>query len=116
MKLDVKDIFESDYIGKEVIVQGWVRNHRKQKEFGFIDFSDGTCFNHLQIVYDDSLSDFDDITKIKNGSSIEVLGTIVKSEGKGQSIELKASKVKLLGDCPDDYPIQPKPHSREFLR
>ena len=116
MKLDVKDIFESDYIGKEVIVQGWVRNHRKQKEFGFIDFSDGTCFNHLQIVYDDRLSDFDDITKIKNGSSIEVLGTIVKSEGKGQSIELKASKVKLLGDCPDDYPIQPKPHSREFLR
>ena len=116
MKLDVKDIFESDYIGKEVIVQGWVRNHRKQKEFGFIDFSDGTCFNHLQIVYDDSLSDFDDITKIKNGSSIEVLGTIVKSEGKGQSIELKASYVKLLGDCPDDYPIQPKPHSREFLR
>ena len=116
MKLDVKEIFSNDYVGKEVIVEGWVRNHRKQKEFGFIDFSDGTCFNHLQIVYDNGLSSFDEIQKIKNGSAIEVNGTIVKSEGKGQSIELKASNVKLLGDCPDDYPMQPKAHSREFLR
>jgi len=116
MKLDVKEIFLNDYVGKDVIVEGWVRNHRKQKEFGFIDFSDGTCFSHLQIVYDNSLNIFDEIQKIKNGSAIEVTGTIVKSEGKGQSIELKASDVKLLGDCPDDYPMQPKPHSREFLR
>ena len=116
MKLDVKEIFLNDYVGEEVIVEGWVRNHRKQKEFGFIDFSDGTCFSHLQIVYDNSLSTFDEIQKIKNGSAIEVTGTIVKSEGKGQSIELKASNIKLLGDCPDDYPMQPKAHSREFLR
>ena len=116
MKFDIKDIFENDFIGKEVIVEGWVRNHRKQKEFGFIDFSDGTCFKHLQVVYDNSLDSFDEITKIKNGSSIEVKGIVVKSEGKGQSIELKASDVELLGDCPDDYPMQPKAHSREFLR
>ena len=116
MKLDVKEIFEKDLVGTEVEVEGWVRNHRKQKEFGFIDFSDGTCFNHLQIVYDDKLSTFDDITKIKNGSAISVVGTIVKSEGKGQSIELKAKDVKVLGDCPDDYPMQPKHHTREFLR
>ncbi len=114
--LDVRDIFESDYIGKEVTLSGWVRNHRKQKEFGFIDFSDGTCFKHLQVVYDNSLSDFESITKIKNGSSIEVTGTIVKSEGSGQSIELKAITIKVLGDCPDDYPMQPKQHTREFLR
>lgn len=116
MKLDVKDIYEKDYVGKEIIVEGWVRNHRKQKEFGFIDFSDGTCFKHLQIVYDNSLSSFDEITKIKNGSSICVRGLLVKSEGKGQDVELKASEVTLLGDCPDDYPMQPKQHTREFLR
>ncbi len=115
MKLDVKDITEK-HIGKNVTVEGWVRNHRKQKEFGFIDFSDGTCFNHLQIVYDDKLSTFEDISKIKNGSAISVTGKIVKSEGKGQSIELKAEDVTLLGDCPDDYPMQPKHHTREFLR
>ncbi len=116
MKLDVKDIFDKNYCDKEVIVEGWVRNHRKQKELGFIDFSDGTCFNHLQIVYDNKLSSFDDITKIKNGSSIRAIGNIVKSEGKGQSIELRVKDIILLGDCPDDYPMQPKPHSREFLR
>ena len=116
MKLDVKEILEKDYVGKEVIVEGWVRNHRKQKEFGFIDFSDGTCFSHLQIVYDNKLKDFEEYTKIKNGSAIEVTGMIVKSEGKGQSIELKASNIKVLGDCPDDYPMQPKHHTREFLR
>ena len=115
MKLDVKDITEK-YVGKNVTVEGWVRYHRKQKEFGFIDFSDGTCFNHLQIVYDDKLSTFEDISKIKNGSAISVTGKIVKSEGKGQSIELKAEDVTLLGDCPDDYPMQPKHHTREFLR
>ncbi len=116
MKLDVKEIFEKDLIGKEVEVEGWVRNHRKQKEFGFIDFSDGTCFNHLQIVYDDKLSTFDEISKIKNGSAISAVGIVVKSEGKGQTIELKATDVKVLGDCPEDYPMQPKHHTREFLR
>lgn len=118
MKYDVKEIYEKveELIGKEVIVDGWVRNHRKQKEFGFIDFSDGTCFNHLQVVYDNTLSTFDEISKIKNGSSIEVKGTIVKSEGKGQNIDLKVTNIDLLGDCPDEYPMQPKQHTREFLR
>lgn len=116
MKYDVKEIYEKDLLGKEVVVQGWVRNHRKQKEFGFIDFSDGTCFDHLQIVYDDKSGDFDEISKIKNGSSIEVKGTIIESVGSGQNIELKLSEIKVLGDCPEDYPMQPKQHTREFLR
>ena len=114
--LDVKDILSGDYVGKKVTVCGWVRNHRKQKEFGFIDFSDGTCFKHLQIVYDNKLKEFEEILKIKNGSSIEVTGEIVSSVGSGQTIELRAKNVKLLGDCPDEYPMQPKQHTREFLR
>ena len=114
--LDVKDILSGDYVGKKVTVCGWVRNHRKQKEFGFIDFSDGTCFKHLQIVYDNKLKEFEEILKIKNGSSIEVTGEIVSSVGSGQTIELRATNVKLLGDYPDEYPMQPKQHTREFLR
>ena len=101
---------------KEVTIQGWIRNHRKQKEFGFIDFSDGTCFNHIQVVYDDKLDDFDDIQKYHVGSAIEVSGKVVASPKEGQAFEIQASKVTLLGDCPEDYPIQPKKHSREFLR
>ena len=89
--LDVKDILSGDYVGKKVTVCGWVRNHRKQKEF-------------------------EEILKIKNGSSIEVTGEIVSSVGSGQTIELRATNVKLLGDCPDEYPMQPKQHTKEFLR
>ena len=101
---------------KEVTIRGWVRNHRKQKEFGFIDFSDGTCFKHVQVVYDNKLEDFESIQKIHVGSSIEVVGKLVKSINDQQEFEVQAISVTLLGDCPEDYPIQPKRHTREFLR
>ena len=118
MVIDAKELYEKidEFMEKEVTIQGWIRNHRKQKEFGFIDFSDGTCFNHIQVVYDDKLDDFDDIQKYHVGSAIEVLGKVVESPKEGQAFEIQASKVTLLGDCPEDYPIQPKKHSREFLR
>lgn len=116
--IDAKELYQEieKYIDKEVKLQGWIRNHRKQKEFGFIDFSDGTCFDHIQIVYDDKLSQFEEIQKYHVGSAIEVVGTVVKSPKEGQLFEIQAKDLKLLGDCPEDYPIQPKKHSREFLR
>ena len=114
--IDVVELFRNDYVGKEVELGGWVRNHRKQKEFGFIDFNDGTCFKNLQIVYDNSLKNFDEIQKLHIGSAIKVKGKIIKSEGSGQTIEMKLIDYTLCGDCPEDYPIQPKRHTREFLR
>ena len=89
MAIDVKEIYDDlkKYIDKEV-----------------------------KIVYDNSLKDFDEIQKIKIGSSLEVIGMVIKSEGKGQEFELKVKSIKVLGDCPDEYPIQPKRHTREFLR
>ena len=77
--MDVRELYQNalELMGKEVSLQGWVRNHRKQKEFGFIDFSDGTCFKHVQLVYHNTLSNFNDIQKIKIGSSIEVNGEVV---------------------------------------
>lgn len=114
--MDVRDLFKNDFIGKEVTVQGWIRNHRKQKDFGFIDFNDGTYFKNLQIVYDNTLDNFDEIQKLHIGSAISARGLIIKSEGTGQSIEMKLLNLKLEGDCPEDYPIQPKRHTREFLR
>ena len=118
MIIDAKELYEKidGYMGKEVTIQGWIRNHRKQKEFGFIDFSDGTCFNHIQVVYDNRLEKFDEIQKYHVGSAIEVRGKVVESPKEGQAFEIQASAVILLGDCPEDYPIQPKKHSREFLR
>ncbi len=116
--MDLKNIWSNyeELIDKEVIVNGWIRNHRPQKEFGFIDFSDGTTFKHLQIVYNKDLKDFDKITTLKNGAALNVVGILKKSEGKNQEIELVAKEITLLGDCPMDYPLQPKRHTKEFLR
>ena len=116
--MDIKEIYEKkeSLIGKEIEVSGWIRNHRKQKEFGFIDFSDGTCFKHLQVVYDNTNDNFLDIQKYHIGSAIKVKGILVKSEGKEQDIEVRAKDIILLGDCDEDYPMQPKRHTMEFLR
>ena len=115
--MTVKDLYK-DYkklLDKEITLKGWIRNHRKQKEFGFIEFSDGTCFKHVQIVYENKLKDFEEIQKMHNGCAIEVVGKVVKSQGK-QDFEVNANKIVLLGDCPEDYPMQPKRHTKEFLR
>ena len=116
--LNLKDVYENieNYLDKEISLEGWIRNHRKQKEFGFIEFYDGTAFKNIQLVYDNKLEYFDEITKLHIGSSIKVEGKIVKSLGKGQDYEIVVSKIKLEGDCPEDYPLQPKKHTREFLR
>ena len=115
--MEIKYIIENSkkMLDKKVEVSGWIRNHRPQKEFGFIDFSDGTCFKHLQIVYDNTLKNFNDVAKLLVGSSIKVTGTLVKSSG-NQEFEIKANDIEILNRCPEDYPIQAKRHTKEFLR
>ena len=114
--MDIKDVLKLE-IGTEVVVHGWIRNHRKQKEFGFIDLNDGTCFQSLQVVYNSALDCFDEIQKLKLGSAITVEGKIIESPASGQSIELELTSFKLEGDCDDDYPLQAKGRpTREYLR
>lgn len=115
--MDLKDLLQDieKYIGKEVTIKGWIRNHRDQKTFGFIDFSDGTCQEHLQIVYDDKINDFASIQKLLVGCAIKVSGKIIESTG-SQKYEMHATNIELIGSCQEDYPIQPKRHTREFLR
>ena len=80
--MDVVELIKNvkDYMDKDVTLQGWIRNHRKQKEFGFIDFADGTCFDHIQLVYDDKLKEFEEIQKYRVGCAITVNGKVIKSE------------------------------------
>lgn len=113
--MEIKELYLSNCLGKEVKINGWVRNHRKQAHFGFIDLFDGTCFKSIQIVYDEELSNFDEVSKLLVGSSICVSGLVVESSGK-QEFEIKAKEVSILGYCDETYPIQPKRHTREFLR
>ena len=114
--MDLIDVFKTKKIGDKVELEGWVRSNRDQKEFGFIDFYDGTTFDTLQIVYTKELSNFDEISRILIGSSIKVKGELVKSSGQ-QDIELKPESIELIGNCPADYPLQAKGRpTKEFLR
>ncbi len=105
---------EAAFEGKCVTVQGWVRNHRKQKNIGFIEFFDGTALSAMQVVYDEKVADFAAVQAIRNGAAVRATGTLVRSP-KG-ALEMQASEIALEGDCSEDYPLQPKRHSLEFLR
>src|SRR6202451_3815926 len=103
-----------------VTVKGWVRTRRDSKAgISFVHLSDGSSFHPLQVVALSTLSNYaDEVLKITTGCAIEATGTIVPSPAKGQPFEMQASEIKVIGwvDDPDTYPIQPKPHSMEFLR
>ena len=89
--MDIIDIYKEKekYIDKEITINGWVKAHRKQAHFGFIDLSDGTCFKTLQVVYDDeSIKNFLELTKVKIGSAIRVQGKLISSPKEGQEFEL----------------------------
>jgi asparaginyl-tRNA synthetase len=115
----VKKIYREteQLLNKELTLLGWVRNNRAQKEFGFISFHDGTFFDAIQVVYEElKLSNFKDIQKVRVGSSVMVKGELILTPDAKQPFEIKANYIELLGDSDEDYPIQPKRHTREFLR
>ena len=114
----IVDFFKnpSEYEGKTITISGWIRNNRSQAQFGFIDLNDGTSFKTVQVVYEEALANFKNIQKMRNGASVEVTGEFVLTPDRGQPFEIKAKEVKLLGDSTPDFPIQPKRHTREFLR
>lgn len=119
MKVTMKEIFrnQAKYDQQLVTLQGWIRNNRDQKAFGFINFHDGTFFEGIQVVYEaDGITNFKDVQKMRVGSSIEVHGVLILTPQMKQPFEIKATSVVLLGDSPENYPIQPKRHTREFLR
>ncbi len=115
---DIRTLFRDSaaYADKEITVCGWIRNRRDSKAFGFIVLNDGTYFESLQVVYDTSLANFDEITRINIGAALIVTGTLVLTPGAKQPFELKASSIEVEGPSTPDYPLQPKRHSVEYLR
>ncbi len=101
---------------KEVFLYGWVRTNRAQAQFGFLNINDGSTLSNLQVVYDAALKNFESISKFRVGVSVKVKGKVVLTPNMKQPLEVHAEEVEMLGDCPEDYPIQPKRHTREFLR
>lgn len=106
----------SAYLNNNITVAAWVRTVRSSKEFGFMELNDGTFFKGVQVVFDNTLNNFAEAEKLSVGSSVEVEGTLVESPAAGQTFELKATRIKILNQAPEDYPLQKKKHSFEFLR
>ncbi len=105
-----------EYINKRLKLNGWVKTVRSSKAFGFIELNDGSIFTNLQVVFEEGLSNFSEISKLLISSSLEVEGILVESPGAKQPFELKAEKIEILGTSSQDYPLQKKRHSFEFLR
>ena len=114
MKINVAEILKSGSILQEVEIKGWVRTFRSNR---FIALNDGSTIHNIQCVIDFENTAEDTLKRITTGAAIAIKGVIAESQGKGQAVEIQVSKIEILGDSnPDEYPIQPKKHSFEFLR
>lgn len=114
--MSLKKLFAEQPIDQTVNLQGWIKSMRNSKKFSFMVLNDGSTFEDLQIIVDATLNDYENISKLGMGASVSVAGKIVKSQGKGQSLEMQASAVSVIGSVPEDYPLQKKETSLEYLR
>ncbi len=116
--IDFRDLFKSpeEYFGKEVVVEGWIRTIRDSKNFGFIELNDGTYMKNVQIVFENTLNNFEDVRKFSTGSAITVRGKLEHTPDAKQLFEIKASEIILEAGSDPSYPLQKKRHSFEYLR
>ena len=112
----VVDALKSTDYGKEILVKGWVRSHRSSKAVDFIALNDGSTIKNVQIVVNPTSVDPEELKSITTGACIGVEGTLVESQGKGQTVEVQAKSIVIYGLCPNDYPMQKKGQSFEYMR
>jgi len=114
----IKDLLAKESIQEEhVVVKGWIKTARHSKNLSFLEISDGSCFKGIQAVVEGNLENYDsEIVRVNTGCSVIVTGKLVTSPGKGQKYEIQAEKVEVVGWVQEDYPLQKKRHSYEFLR
>lgn len=116
IRTEIKNVFDIKFLGKKIKISGWVRFKRQSKNVSFINLNDGSTINNIQIVLNEDIKP-DILDLISTGTSISVYGTLIKSEGAGQEFEVIAKSVEILGVAdPNQYPLQPKRHSLDFLR
>lgn len=115
--LQISKVLELPASDEIISVSGWVRTKRDSKAFSFLELNDGSCLGNVQVIVDSSIENYEnDVLKLTTGSSVTVEGVLVESPGKGQKVELQAKKVTVYGVAPEDYPLQKKRHSFEYLR
>lgn len=118
MKITIKKIYSNpeEYLDKEVIISGWIRTLRSSKKIGFIEVNDGTFFSNLQIVFDEKLENFAEVSKFSISSAVQIKGVLVKTKGAKQPFEVHAKEIELEASSDNDYPLQKKRHTFEYLR
>ncbi len=110
------DLLAADAPKEKVLLKGWIRTRRDAKDFSFIEVNDGSCLKNMQVIANNALDNYDDVKKISTGSSVAVTGALVESQGGSQKYEVVAEKVEIYSMAPDDYPLQKKKHTDEYLR
>ncbi len=116
MRTLVRDLLRSTAPADAIHAAGWVRTRRDSKAFSFLEINDGSCLGNLQIVADAGIPGSEHLPKMSTGASVAVEGRLVASQGGQQAWEVQATSIRLLGEAPDDFPLQKKGHSTEFLR
>lgn len=116
--INIKDLFKNtdNYIEQTITVGGWLKSNRDSKTFGFMIINDGTYFEPLQVVYSDNLPDFKDLAKLSVGAAVIVTGVLVATPDAKQPFEIQAQDILVEGGCSQDFPLQKKRHSFEYLR
>jgi len=114
--IPVKAALESAEPVERIHVQGWVRTRRDSKDFSFLELNDGSCLRSLQIIARNTLPNYVAVQRLNTGASISVKGALVASQGKGQSWEVVADEIEIVGSSDETYPLQKKGHTAEFLR
>ncbi|MDX9709436.1 MAG: asparagine--tRNA ligase [Trichloromonas sp.] len=112
----IKDALAAEREQPELCVKGWVRTVRRSKEVAFLALNDGSCFASIQIVLEPAMAGFEEAARLGTGACVAVVGALVPSPASGQRWEVKAARVEILGDAGEDYPLQKKRHSLEYLR
>ena len=115
--IDIKNILkDNSFVNNEAVVCGWIKSIRNSKNVCFIELNDGTSLKNLQLVIDKEKFDQEQVNSLKVGSSIAVNGTVLESQNENQKVELSVSSLKVIGNCPNDFPIQKKRQNLETLR
>ncbi|OQY57603.1 MAG: asparagine--tRNA ligase [Desulfobacteraceae bacterium 4572_88] len=109
-------LLASDTPLENVLLKGWVRTRRDAKDFSFIELNDGSCLSNIQVIADSTLADYEEVKKLTTGSAVGITGDLIASQGKGQKWEIRATAVEIIGLAPENYPLQKKRHTDEFLR
>ena len=116
-RIKIKQLLSNPPLSEDVLVKGWVRTKRGNKNIVFISLNDGSTINNIQVVADAAIFSEELLKDVTTGACLAVTGKLVESQGKGQNVEINASNIEIYGKCDvDTYPLQKKGHSMEFLR